>query len=407
MFNKRWVRLAVGVVVVAMVAFSAAPSVYLVSSADGVVNGRIVRFTSPIEGELRFSGTTQYGSFFKAGDVIGEVHNDRVDRRLLHELATEKRTLEARIRSLDAKLAAFAALDGRLGGDLDEYRSFTTRQLESMIEQESHRLREEQAEYKRSQAEYEAGLAVNKQGALPARELERMEAAFAQSAMRLERSEHRIEELGIILEAAKAGIFLDEGNNEVPYARQRMDQVAIEMAHAKSIRDEAEDRLPGIEEQLAAERERVEKAETYRIVCPFDALVWRLPSAEGGMVAIGTELVVLLECKSVFLDLAVSESQFDTIQPGDEITYRLLGDDHKRRGTVISLHGSGSVQGDTEQAAILGGSGRKDFRVWVAVDPAELDLMPANFYQIGRRVEASIQRRFRPAAWWNRFWNVF
>lgn len=407
MLNKQWVRIGVGLIVVGLLVLAAAPSLYLVSSADGVVNGRIGRFTSPIEGELRFNTTTRYGSFFKAGEVIGEVRNERVDRRLLHELVTEQRTLAARIAGLDAKLAEFAGLEGRLEGELERYRSFTTRQLESLIEQESHRLREEQAEHKRSLAEYESGLAVNRQGALPARELERLEAAHAQSTMRLERSQHRLEELGIVREALEAGIFLDAGSDDVPYSRQRMDQLAIELAHARASRDEARDRLPGIEAQLEAERARIEKAEAYRLVAPFDALVWRLPSPEGSTVAVGTELVVLLECGSIFLDLAVSESQFDTILPGDTLAYRLIGDDRTHEGTVVSLRGSGSVQGDTELAALLGGGGRKDFRVWVSVEPGDLELTPANFHQIGRRVEAKIQRRFRPGAWWNRFWDVF
>jgi hypothetical protein len=122
---------------------------------------------------------------------------------------------------------------------------------------------------------------------------------------------------------------------------------------------------------------------------------------------INSELIVILDCSSVFLDIAVSESQFSNIGAGDKIQYRLIGDTGYKIGEVMALRGSGTQLGDQNLAATLNKDPRKEFRVWVKAKPSDLGLCPDNFYQVGRRLEVKIPRKWHLLKEIGRFIDVF
>jgi hypothetical protein len=132
-----------------------------------------------------------------------------------------------------------------------------------------------------------------------------------------------------------------------------------------------------------------------------------MPSSEGENIAANNELLIALDCQSVFLDVVASETQFANIKPGDMVRFKLLGSPSYHQGSVVALRGSGSALGDMNLAAELGKNSRKDFRVWVKAAPDDLELCPENFYQIGRRVEAKIPRKWDVKANLLNFINVF
>jgi multidrug resistance efflux pump len=291
--------------------------------------------------------------------------------------------------------------------DLEAYREFSIRSITLRIAQDQDALAEEEIENKRAKAEYEATKSLEDRNAVPKRELEKHEAAFNSSTQRLLRNKGVIAELSNSLEAVRAGTFLGDGNNDSPYSKQRMDQLVIEISLAETACNEAKNRLSGIDLQIEEERERIAKAEKFELFAPYDALVWRMPSIEGSTIVIDSELVILLDCESVFLDVTVSESQFSNVKPGDEIRYQLMGGTAQYVGTVFALRGSGSVQGDLNLAASVSKDSKREFRIWIHADPADLGLTPQTFFQIGRRVVVKIPRKWNALNFLNWFINVF
>jgi multidrug resistance efflux pump len=276
-----------------------------------------------------------------------------------------------------------------------------------MIKQDERKLAQEKAELERARKEYDANKILGDQNVVKKRELERSEANFCKSQEKIMEIKHDIEELNNSLVAVESGVFLGDGNNDSPYSKQRMDQLVIEISLAKTALNEAENRVKGIDQQIKTEKERIEHMVRHTLRSPFNSLVWRLPLSEGSTVVIGSELVVLLDCSSVFLDIAVSESQFSNVSPGEKIQYRLIGESKSHEGTVFALLGSGSEMSDANLAAALNKDKKKEFRIWVSVNPKDLDLNNENFFQVGRRVEARIPRKWRVYKEISRFFNVF
>lgn len=405
MLNKKPVRITIGIFFLFMLIVSVVPSLYLYSSSDGVVNALTTTLRSPIEGVLHFSTPTD--KEFKKGDIIGKVLNDRVNNSFLYELETEKKMLDSRIVSFSERLDRYTKLSASLGENLSKYQLYSAKQLEMLIKQQEHLITEEKAEYERAKKEFEADKGLANKDAINRREVERTESNYLKSTERVMNIQSKLEELKNSLDAVKSGAFLGDGHNDSPYSKQRIDQMVIETSLAQTTIAEAKSRVEGINKQIETEKARIQKAECFEIVCPFDALVWRQPLTESSTVVIDSELIVLLDCSSVFLDIAVSESQFSNIGPGDKIQYRLIGDTGYKIAEVLALRGSGTQLGDQNLAATLDKDPRKEFRVWAKVKPSDLGLASENFFQVGRRVEVKIPRKWHPLKSLGRFVDVF
>ncbi len=407
MLNKKSTRIAFGIIFLLILVISIVPNFYLYTSIDGVVNARTTTLTSPIEGILQFSQPTTYGKYLKKGEIIGEVTNERVNRSFVNELNTEKKTLTSRISSLNERVKQYTALSSELEKHLTAYQKFSAKQLRSMIKQEERKLAQEKAEYERAKKEFDANKHLESRNVVKKREFERSESNFFKSSERIMEIKHNIEELNNSLSAVEAGAFLGDGHNDSPYSKQRMDQLVIEISQAKTALNESVSRVEGIEQQIKTEQDRIKKVERFQLVSPFNSLVWRLPLTPASTVVIDSELIVLLDCSSVFLDIAVSESQFSNISPGNKIQYRLIGESDYHVGTVFALRGSGSEISDKNFAATLNKDKKKEFRVWISVTPKDLNLNAENFFQVGRRVEARIPRKWHVFKELTRFFNVF
>ncbi len=405
--NKRTLRITIGIVFLVFLIVSFVPSFYQSTSGDGLINARTVTLRSPIEGVLHLSRPTKCGVLFAKDEVIGKVVNDRINRSFLHELMTEKRTLESRIAIMDDRQAEFSKLEQRLNENLQKYQKYSAKQLEDQIHQNDEKLTQEQAEYDRAKKEYDANRQLLDRQALKQREFDNSEANYFKSTARIRELTNRQVELKNSLEAVNSGVFLGDGHNDVPYSSQRRDQLVIETSLAKAAKTEAKDRIVGIDQQIAAERERLDKMETFTLSSPFNSVVWRLTETEGSTVVIDTPLIVLLDCSSVFLDITLSESQFSDIAGGDTIRYRLIGESKYHKGKVFALRGSGSDVSDHNLAASLTKDPKREFHVWASITPEDLGLKPENFYQVGHRVEVKIPRHWNVWQEIIRFFNVF
>jgi multidrug resistance efflux pump len=405
--RKRTIRITIGVILLIIFIISVVPNFYLNTSSDGIITARTTTITSPIEGVLHFPKDVKYGDYFKKDQLIGEVVNDRIDFSTLQELITEKKTLEGRIESFTKRIKRYKALNAELRKAVKNFQDFSAKKFQSQVKQAKNKIKHQQAEFDRAKKEYLAVKRLEKVRAVRTRELEKAEANFLKSSELLRESEEFLKELENYLAATNAGTFLGQGNNDSPYSKQRMDQLVIELALADTAVKEATNRLEGINQQIEKERERLKKMKRFKVIAPFDGLVWQKPLTEGSTVVIGSELIVILDCSKIFLEVMLSESQFDNIKAGQEIKYRLFGDVKFHKGTIVALRGAQSKMDEKNKAASLKKDEKREFRIWIKITPEDLDLKPENFYQVGRHIEIRLPKKYSITRELTRFWNVF
>jgi multidrug resistance efflux pump len=202
------------------------------------------------------------------------------------------------------------------------------------------------------------------------------------------------------LDAVKRGVFIGEGRNDVPYSQQRIDEVTIQLAELQFRKRDLKARIVQLEAQHDEEHAR-NRALSYAVLrMPFEGVIWRNNVVEGSHVIAGNEPLQVLDCRDLFVDILVSEVDYDEIYPGRDAQIRLLGRSDSLDGQVLSVRGSAAVIEDAALAAKLPQSRGKDARIRVGVAESVLNTDYPNFCQVGRSVQVRFKTRSLPYVRW-------
>jgi multidrug resistance efflux pump len=225
----------------------------------------------------------------------------------------------------------------------------------------------------------------------------------AENAGAIARAE--LERIGLQLEAAKQGIFIGEGRNDVPYSQQRIDEITIQLADLQLRERDLKARIEQLDTQHDDEHDR-NRVLGYAVVrLPFEGVIWRNNIVEGSHVIAGNQLVQVLDCQSLFVDILVSEVDYDEIYPGREAQIRLLGRSDTLQGQVQSVRGSAAVIEDIILAAKPPPSRGRDARIRISLPQSALNTDYANFCQVGRSVQVRFRTRsFSIVRWIQSIW---
>jgi multidrug resistance efflux pump len=209
-----------------------------------------------------------------------------------------------------------------------------------------------------------------------------------------------LERLNKLLDALKRGVFVGEGRNDVPYSQQRMDEVTIQLAEVRFRASDVEARVAQLGAQLEQERTHNRTLRFALVRMPFEGVIWRTNVVEGSNVIAGAELMQVLDCHDLFVDILVSEVAYDEIYPGREAEIRLLGRSEALQGKVVLVRGSAAVVDDTVLAAKPPQTRGKDARIRVGIPESPLQTDYANFCQVGRSVQVRFKSRSFPLKHW-------
>lgn len=194
-------------------------------------------------------------------------------------------------------------------------------------------------------------------------------------------------------EAVNSGVLLGDGQNDVSYSQQRIDEISLRQQDIRAHRDEHTIRVEAIGRQMAIEEARLASAGTFHQSSPVDGMVWRRLVAPGSEIVIGTEIMEVVDCSDLFLQVAVDEREFDRLHPGDRASVRLVGADQEIEGVIRSLRGTKSVTEDRFLAAAPVGNEPHQAQVVVSL-PHQSGLVPnaSNYCQVGRTAKVTFHK---------------
>ena len=366
-FNSRAFRLSLGVALIALAGVLIVPRATSYTAEDAIVQGRTAMLSTPIEGTVAALPLAQ-GDSVAAGTALASVANSRLDRSFLNELRTERDSLLRRIDALAQQSAGLGDLQNDLNGRADQLKNATARALSRETAARRADLRAVQADLKA------ARLALARTETLAAKQLtpvSKLDADRARVAVLQAEAERIQAELELLAEEqrqAAAGIFVADGRYGAPYAEIRRDEIAITRLDIAARVSEQETRVAQIERQIAEEERRLAKAGSAQIVSPHDGVVWRVLAAPGSDLVIGQDVAEVLDCRSTFLEVLVSETRYNATHVGETLNYRLVGGDDFRTATVTALRGANAVAADRGLAANLTAARDSQFRVYATFD---------------------------------------
>lgn len=236
--------------------------------------------------------------------------------------------------------------------------------------------------------------------------VEAAEAAGAATGGELEISNLTVELLQQRLDAVRQGIFVvGDGQNDVPYSRQRQDEVIVRINDLNTRIAENKTRASQTEQQMIEEEKRVRSLESATVPSPFDGVVWTRSIVSGSNVVLNNEMMRVLDCRELFVDILVPEVDYDEIYPGRAAEVRLFGRGEVFNGRVQALKGSSAVIEKDSLAANEPETDERSARIRILLEPSALNTDFANFCQVGRTVQVRIAKHnLRLTQWIKSLW---
>ena len=392
-WNHRITRIVVGLLLLTLVTVVSLPTITGFTSLDGTVNARFAVVNAPIDGTIA-EESLKVGSPVKAGQSLAEIRNTRVNRAILASLEADHNTALDRVAALKKEREELSALREELSTRLEVYKQTTIANLEREVEILRKKVEVSQAQDLVAQVDLSRRMQLESKGILTQKLVEAARAAGAATGGEVEISNLTVDQLEQRLNAVRQGIFVfGDGQNDVPYSRQREDEVVVRINDLNSRIAENETRAGEVQKQLLEERKRVSSLESATAIAPFDGIVWSRSIVNGSNVVLNNELMHLLDCRELFVDILVPEVNYDEIFPGLVAQVRLFGRSDLFKGTVISVRGSSALVETDSFAASLPPSTQRNARIRVRLDPSFMNDDFANFCQVGRTVQVRFSKR--------------
>ena len=388
---SRFVRIAITLAVLVGAVVVLYPRVFSEIRSNGTINARLIVLQAPIGGVL-VRDLPDIGDTVTEGEVLTRIIDDTESKGLTASLNVDRELLATRAKALAQRLLEIQALGVRLQERVENYGKETVANIRLRVTEAEARIGAWRAVMKERSLMFDRQKTLLENGSTTKVRVEQAESLYQQAREEHKRAQADTQRLKQELSAAGQGVFVAEGKNDVPYSQQRLDEVVISITELQVQLKEAESRLVAVDRQLTDEILRADRRENVEIRSPIDGIIWRKYFATNSVVTKNNSLLSLLDCRRLFVEVAVPESVTDKLEIGQEVRVRFQGTENAFSAKVKEVRGTRSVTTNNEFAAappLL----KKDESLLIA--EWQETLTPAlarNFCHVGRRAEVTLTK---------------
>jgi multidrug resistance efflux pump len=390
--RSRPVRLALAFALMGAGGWALFPHMLYRVAPSAFVNAELVRVAAPISGRLTHEIPGK-GDYIDRSTNLPLIDSLASDRRHLFDLERQLAVSQERGGLARKQLTELGEMDRELTSRTDGYREGMVRRLSQEVYETSAERTGCLAEVNHrrevgSRMEQLVGLGVASDiRAAEARASE--EAASARCAM----AQARLARLQVELEAARTGVFLGDGANDVPYSQQQRDRLLLRRQELEAQQLEESSRSAKIAMEIEMERERVERLSRFHLFLPDGHVVWAVAASPGSTVTEGQTVLDLANCGERFVVVELPEREFEQIKGGDTAAVRLSGSHEWHAGTVRQVRGSAARADDRLLAAQVPIPNPGNITVEVALASQASPARQNSFCDIGRLAEVRFTRQ--------------
>jgi multidrug resistance efflux pump len=390
-FRSRTARLITALTLIAVSIWAFLPYAVYRVAPSAFVNASLKRVTAPISGKLAET-LPQKGEFLSEPSSVPLIDARSPDRTSLLNLQRQRVLAKRNSELARSQLKEIVELDTTLSNRVSAYLSATIAHLQREIGetnaerkgcwQELEQLRDVSS---RMNQLTKSGYAsqIRRSTALAKQE---------QTLTRCNVADAHIGKLEVELKAARNGVFLGDGLNDVPYSQQQRDQLVLRRQQLETDILKEDLRFSELEAAIEAEQMRFTSANTYRLQLPARHVVWSMEASPGTAVTEGQTILYLANCETRFLAVELQARDFDQINIGDTAYVRLVGDKMWHKGSVHSVLGSAARTEDMLLAAKLPAAGPGKITIELRIPPDAFPSKGSTYCGIGRLAEVRFQR---------------
>lgn len=392
LFNGRTARMGFGVVFLGTVVWIVAPHLFNTISTQAVINARVYPLVSSIRGTVT-AAPPGPGRIVYENDLIAVIEDRTIDRIALLRHRAEIEELRARIAARGKTLAELAVLKKRL---IKQGRAYKRANIARL----THELAEARAMTRAATADAEQagkdlrrrriliGKGVGRRAALDA-----AEAIAERTAAELDSARAVATRLADELAALRKGVFAGRDRNDVPYSRQRTDEISLRETEIRNQVREYRIRIDALAPVVSAEEKRAVARSRFELRAPTMGVIWRTFADLQGTVAQNGAIASMIDCTRMVINVVLHERYFEDIKSGDPATVQVLGSSEVFDAYVMSMQGMGANASDDRLAARIPEINARQFLVTLAVDDRHLTMRKNDFCHVGRSAEVHFKRQ--------------
>lgn len=322
-----------------------------VSAPNAVVSAYVVSVRTPIDGIV--SGLpTAAGGYVQEGEILGHVENPRTDQEHLENLRVVKEGAWSEARAIEVEQKELEKQRRELQWRASTYTKAVWERLQVKIKEDEGLLLAKQAGAKQAKRDLERGHLLRASGINSDAEVDKLETEYEVAQREAEAQEEALRATRAEAEAAKHGIFIEPGENEIGYSRQRADEIQLRLAEVNRNLTALKTQAESAEEELEKETRHTELMTKADLVSPISGLLWKVDAMNGERVGTGDTVGEYVECKQSFVLVEIPQDRVPEIGVGAEARVKLSGEFEERVGTIVSVSGDAQKDGNQKLAAL-------------------------------------------------------
>lgn len=353
-------------------------------TASAVVNAPIIRISSPFDGRVVHAPPAR-GAAVQPGDTLVRVKANQNETARQDDVAAQLASAVRQHASISGHVQALAAAREKLKARMERYRTAAIARLGAQLREAEALHKIFEARLGQSDEAFERQQRLKKKGYASQANFDSAAASATVARNDVAASAARIERIRVELAAARKGVFIGDGRDDVPYSQQRDDEIMLRLVDLNARKASLETTIRDMQKQVVADNKRQAAGTVFDQTADVSGVIWGDASAVGTPVRAGDPLVNLLDCSRAYVEVALDKRDISSIKAGDRARVRLSGTDSVLHGTVRGLN-KANMRGAADQ------------ELTVRVDlpkTADAAAMQA-FCQVGRTAEVTFQRGGKP-----------
>lgn len=363
----RFLRIALGIFLLALFAYALLPGTLLSPHQAGRVNAELVTLRAPIDGRIAYADIN-VGDRVEAGQTLA-VLRDPPERDIrLPDLEARLRSLQERIAGIDGQIAALSPILERLESQSQDFRAAVIASLDAQIAEAIAEVKRAEAGIRLADSQLKRiqPLAAASYASAASLDLRRAEAETARA--NLTARQQVLERLQKEREAAAKGVYLSDSYNNAPYSQQRRDDVELQRLTLISRKSELVAEHDQLSRQIETEQRRRSLMGEAVIAAPVNGVLWRLAETEQATIGIGSAIIQIADCNRLFFEVLRERRGEETPAIGSttDVEFSEAGETVTRKARLVALRGD--ADSDRREFAITSGSTADQLRLLYAIE---------------------------------------
>lgn len=349
--GRRWLaavlRISVALAVIGFAFWQLKDRFLLSVSIDGVVNAPLVSVRAPVDGRVSI-GAIQPGTEVEPNAALFTIAYSR--NYQVRELTTLRVELEKRVVA---------------------YHAAAVKRLEGMLGEANASLAGAKARLKLAEGTFARAEPLQKMGGVSSAQLEEAEYGVARAEAEVAGVAATVSKLEAELAAARQGISLGDGNMDVPYSQQRIDEITLRLAEIETALPQSTSPVM-VADASGTTVKQVDPQGQAVVRSSSMGMVWGVYVADGAWVARDENLAQIADCGQPFIEATLPERNFDNVVAGKPVQIKLRGSDRLANGVVRAVQGAGVAAVQSGRAAAIQNRAADEIVVIVDIEMADL-----------------------------------